>query len=135
MLELSGQLHSAAALPREKSPLPIDYKARCFQKSVLEIKRSEKFIACVGIRIPNHSAHSLSCIATILAPKRLFRILVNRVCWDSVVAIRYWLDGPGIEVGWARFSAFIQTSPLTHTVSYKSGTVPFPRVKAAEAWR
>jgi hypothetical protein len=53
-LELSGKLDSAAALPWEKSPLPTEYENGCFQKPVWEFKRPEKFIACVGIRIPNY---------------------------------------------------------------------------------
>jgi len=117
-LELSGQLHSAAALPREKSPLPIEYEAGCFQKPVLDFKRSEKFIACVGIRIANHSACGLFCIPITLALIRLFRILVKWVSWDAVVGIatRYWLDGPGIKAWWARFFAFVQpTLWLTHS--------------------
>jgi len=136
-LELSDQLHSAAALPREKSPLPIKYEAGCFQKPVLDFKKSEKFIACFGIRIPNQSTRSLFCVPTILVLKQLFRILLNRASWDSVAGIvtRFWLDGLGIEAWWARFSEFVQTNPLANTAPYKSGTLSFPGVKAAGAWR
>jgi hypothetical protein len=71
-------------------------------------------IACVWIRIPNHSARSLFCISTTLVLKRLFLILVNRVSWDSVVGIttRYWLDGPGIEARWGRDFPHSSTPPL-----------------------
>ena len=46
------------------------------------------------------------------------------------IAIRYGLDGPGIEprLG-ARFSAPVQTGPGTHPASYTLGTGSFPGVK------
>ena len=47
------------------------------------------------------------------------------------IAIRYGLDGPGIESQWggARFSAAVQTGPEAHPASYTMGTGSFPRVK------
>jgi hypothetical protein len=41
------------------------------------------------------------------------------------IAIRYGLDGPGIESRWGdRFSAPVQTDPEAHTASYTMGTEP-----------
>ena len=46
------------------------------------------------------------------------------------IAIRYGLDGPGIDSRWgARFSAPVQTGSGAHPVSYTMGTVSFPGVK------
>ena len=46
------------------------------------------------------------------------------------IAIRYGLDGPGIESRWgSRFSAPLQTGPGAHPVSYTVGTGSFPGVK------
>ena len=45
-------------------------------------------------------------------------------------AIRYGLDGPGIEFRWgARFSAPVQTGPEAHSASCTMGTESFPGVK------
>jgi hypothetical protein len=45
-------------------------------------------------------------------------------------AIRYGLEGPGIEFRWeARFSAPVQTCPGAHPVSCTMGTGSFPGVK------
>jgi hypothetical protein len=47
------------------------------------------------------------------------------MCWDSsfVIAVRYGLDGPGIESRWgARFSEPLQTGPRAHTSSWTIGT-------------
>ena len=49
------------------------------------------------------------------------------------IAIRYRLDGPGIEYQWgARYSAPVQTGPGAHSVSYRMGTGSFPGVKRPE---
>jgi hypothetical protein len=51
---------------------------------------------------------------------------------DSAVciAIRYMLDGPGIEPRWgARFSAPVQTGPEAHPASYTLGTGSSPGLK------
>jgi hypothetical protein len=51
---------------------------------------------------------------------------------DSAVgiAIRYVLDGRGIESRWgARFSALVQTCPGAHPASHTVGTGCFPGVK------
>ena len=46
------------------------------------------------------------------------------------IAIRYGLDGPGIESRWgARFSAPVQTGPGAHPASCTMGTGSFPGVK------
>ena len=46
------------------------------------------------------------------------------------IAIRYGLDGPGIESRWeARFSPPDQTGPAAHPASYTMGTGSFPWVK------
>jgi hypothetical protein len=46
------------------------------------------------------------------------------------IAIRYGLDGPGIESRWeARFSTPVQTGPGAHPTSYTVGTGSFPGVK------
>jgi hypothetical protein len=54
---------------------------------------------------------------------------------DSVVgiAIRYGLEGPGIESRWGRFSAPIQTGSGAHPASCTMGNGSFPGVKAAGA--
>ena len=45
------------------------------------------------------------------------------------IAIRYGLDGPGIESRWgARFSAPIQADARAHPASYTTGTGSFPGV-------
>jgi hypothetical protein len=54
------------------------------------------------------------------------------VGWDSSVgiAIRYGLDGPGIESRWRRdFPHPVQTGPGAHPASYIMGTGSFPGVK------
>jgi hypothetical protein len=54
------------------------------------------------------------------------------------IAIRYRLDGPGIESRWgARFSGSVQTGPGAHPASYtvppiQWGTGSFPGVKRPE---
>jgi len=46
------------------------------------------------------------------------------------IAIRYGLEGPGIESHWeARFSAPVQTGPGVHLASFKEGTGSFLGVK------
>ena len=46
------------------------------------------------------------------------------------MAIRYGLDGPGIESRWwATFTASFQTGPETHPSPYVKGTGSFQRVK------
>ena len=46
------------------------------------------------------------------------------------IAIRYGLDGPGIESQWgARFSAPVQTDPVAHPAFYTMGTGCFQGVK------
>ena len=52
-------------------------------------------------------------------------------CQDSSVGIatRYGLDGPGIESQWgevARFSAPVQTCPVSHPASCTMGTGSLP---------
>ena len=43
------------------------------------------------------------------------------------IAIRYGLDGPGIESRWeARFSAPVQTGPGAHPASYTTSTGSLP---------
>ena len=51
------------------------------------------------------------------------------------IAIRYGLEGPGIDPGGAKFSAPIHTGPGAHPVSFSMGTGPFPWVKRAGLWR
>ena len=64
------------------------------------------------------------------------RIIWGRDSWVGV-AIRYWLDRPGIKSRWgARFSALPQTSLGAHPVSFLYiGYRVFPGGKAAGAWR
>ena len=46
------------------------------------------------------------------------------------IAIRYGLDGPGIESRWeASFYVPVQTGPGPHPASYTMGTGSFPGVK------
>jgi hypothetical protein len=54
------------------------------------------------------------------------------VGWDSSVgiAIRYVLDGPGIESWWeGEIFRTLQTGPGAHPASYTMGTGSFPGVK------
>ena len=53
---------------------------------------------------------------------------------DSAVgiAIRYGLEGPGLNPGGCRFSAPVQTGPVSHPVSYAVGTGSLP---GAKRWR
>ena len=64
---------------------------------------------------------------------RKFRIVLKlRRRRDRAVgiAIRYGLDGPGIEFQWeARFSATVQTGPGAHLAYYTTGTGSFQGVK------
>jgi len=61
-------------------------------------------------------------------------IIYQGYCESSVgrdssvgIAIRYGLDGPGIECRWgARFSAPVQTGPAAHPTSCTIGTGSFP---------
>jgi hypothetical protein len=54
---------------------------------------------------------------------------------DSSVGIAtdYWLDGPGLNPGGAKFFTHIQTGPGTHSLLYK-GYLVFRGDKAAGAW-
>ena len=46
------------------------------------------------------------------------------------IAIRYGLDGPGIEYRWrARFSAPVQTDTGAHPASHTMGTGSYPGIK------
>ena len=46
------------------------------------------------------------------------------------IAIRYWLDDPGIESRWgAKFSALVHTGYRTHPASYTMDTGSFPGIK------
>jgi len=51
------------------------------------------------------------CVYNEVGARFLYRRVTKIVSWDSSVGIatRYGLDGPGIESGWARFSAPLQT--------------------------
>jgi hypothetical protein len=62
---------------------------------------------------------------------KLSKHYTYNVGWDSsvVTAIRYGLDGPGIESLGVRFSAPVQTGPGAHPASYKMGTGSLPGVK------
>ena len=53
------------------------------------------------------------------------------VSWDSSVgiAIRYGLEGPGIDSWWGDIFAPVQTCPGAHPSSYTGGTGSFPGVK------
>jgi len=52
------------------------------------------------------------------------------------IAARYWLDGPGMESRWgATYAAPVQTGPGAQPASFAVGIRPFPRGKAAGAWR
>ena len=52
------------------------------------------------------------------------------------IAIRYGLDGQGIESRWkARFAAPCQAGPGAHSASYTMGKECLSGSKAAEAWR
>ena len=66
-------------------------------------------------------------------PVRMFRIVLKlRRRRDRAVgiAIRYGLDGPGIEFHReTRFSATVQTGPGAHLAYYTMGTGSFPGVK------
>jgi hypothetical protein len=48
---------------------------------------------------------------------------------DRVVGIATRYGGPGIESQLGRFSAPVQTSPATHSASYKMSNGSFPGVK------
>ena len=49
------------------------------------------------------------------------------------IAIRYGLDGPGIESRWvAKHSAPVLTLPAAHAAFYKTSTSIFARVKRPE---
>jgi hypothetical protein len=47
-----------------------------------------------------------------------------------VIAIRYGLDGPGIDSVGARFSAPVQTGPAARPASCTMGAEPLSRVKS-----
>ena len=68
-----------------------------------------------------------------LNPNTIFRISCHSSgSRDSSVgiAIRYGLDGPGIESRWgAKFSAPIEIGSEAHPASYRVGTGSFPGIK------
>jgi hypothetical protein len=67
---------------------------------------------------------SLSFIINFFIPilEKVIDYIVGRDSWVGI-AIRYGLDGPGIESRWeVRFSASVQTDPGAHPASYKMGT-------------
>jgi len=45
--------------------------------------------------------------------------------WDGSVSLatRYGLDGSGIKSRWARYTADVQTGPVTHAASCTMGTL------------
>ena len=64
----------------------------------------------------------------------IFTSIPPNVGRDSSVGIAtgYGLDGPGIESLWgARFSAPVQTGPVSHPASCTMGTWSFPGVKSS----
>jgi len=55
---VSGQLHTLAALPLGKNPVPIEWEARWVPELVWTFSRRGKSVAPGGFRTPDRSARS-----------------------------------------------------------------------------
>jgi hypothetical protein len=69
-MEVHGQLHGSAILPREQTPVILEYEVVMVPRKILE-DLGEKNFSFVTIRIPGLSVHSLVAISTTL-PSLLF---------------------------------------------------------------